>query len=47
MPILDRASGRVLSILAAGRRRIVEVGTAYGYSTAWMALGQPADGHAS
>ena len=26
------------------RRRIVEVGTAYGYSTVWMALGQPADG---
>ena len=25
-------------------RRIVEVGTAYGYSTLWMALGQPADG---
>ena len=30
--------------LAGGRRRIVEVGTAYGYSTLWMALGQPADG---
>jgi caffeoyl-CoA O-methyltransferase len=44
VPILDRHSGRVLSILAAGRRRIVEVGTAYGYSTLWMALGQPADG---
>ncbi|MDO8485860.1 MAG: O-methyltransferase, partial [Candidatus Limnocylindrales bacterium] len=25
-------------------RRIVEVGTAYGYSTLWLALGQPADG---
>ena len=36
--------GRVLSVLAAGRRRIVEVGTAYGYSTLWLALGQPADG---
>ncbi len=44
VPILDRASGRVLSILAAGRRRIVECGTAYGYSTTWMALGQPTDG---
>jgi len=44
IPIVDRASGRVLSILASGRRRIVEVGTAYGYSTLWMALGQPADG---
>jgi predicted O-methyltransferase YrrM len=44
IPILDRDSGRVLAALAAGRRRIVEVGTAYGYSTVWMALGQPADG---
>ena len=44
VPIVDRASGRVLSILAADRRRIVEVGTAYGYSTLWMALGQPPDG---
>jgi predicted O-methyltransferase YrrM len=34
----------VLSVLAGGRRRIVEVGTAYGYSTLWMALGQPPDG---
>jgi len=44
IPIVDRDSGRVLSALAAGRRRIVEVGTAYGYSTAWLALGQPAGG---
>ena len=44
VPIVDRHSGRVLSVLAGDRRRIVEVGTAYGYSTAWMALGQPADG---
>jgi predicted O-methyltransferase YrrM len=44
IPILDRASGRVLAALAVGRRRIVEVGTAFGYSTLWMALGQPADG---
>jgi caffeoyl-CoA O-methyltransferase len=44
IPIVDRESGRVLAALAAGRRRIVEVGTAYGYSTLWMALGQPADG---
>jgi predicted O-methyltransferase YrrM len=44
IPIVDRDSGRVLSVLAGGRRRIVEVGTAYGYSTLWMALGQPADG---
>ena len=44
IPIVDRETGRVLSVLAAGRRRIVEVGTAYGYSTLWLALGQPADG---
>jgi predicted O-methyltransferase YrrM len=44
IPIVDRDSGRVLATLAAGRRRIVEIGTAYGYSTLWLALGQPADG---
>jgi predicted O-methyltransferase YrrM len=44
IPIVDRDAGRALSVLAAGRRRIVEVGTAYGYSTLWLALGQPADG---
>ncbi len=44
IPILDRDSGRVLAALAVGRRRIVEVGTAIGYSTLWMALAQPADG---
>ncbi len=44
IPIVDRDTGRVLSVLAGGRRRIVEVGTAYGYSTLWMALGQPPDG---
>ena len=44
VPIVDRHTGRVLSALAAGRRRIVEVGTAFGYSTLWLALGQPADG---
>jgi caffeoyl-CoA O-methyltransferase len=44
IPIVDRDAGRVLSVLAGGRRRIVEVGTAYGYSTLWMALGQPPDG---
>jgi predicted O-methyltransferase YrrM len=43
IPILDRESGRVLSVLAGDRRRIVEVGTAIGYSTLWMALGQGAD----
>ena len=42
IPILDRESGRVLAVLAAGRRRICEIGTAYGYSTLWMALAQGA-----
>jgi caffeoyl-CoA O-methyltransferase len=41
VPIVDRDAGRVLAVLAGGRRRIVEVGTAYGYSTLWLALGQP------
>ena len=44
VPILDRNAGRVLASLAADRRRIVEVGTAYGYSTLWMARAQPAGG---
>jgi predicted O-methyltransferase YrrM len=44
IPILDRASGRILATFAANRRRIVEIGTAIGYSTLWLALGQPADG---
>ena len=44
IPIVDRHSGQVLSVLAGDRHRIVEVGTAYGYSTLWMALGQPPDG---
>ena len=44
VPIVDRDAGRVLQVLAGDRRRIVEVGTAFGYSTAWLALGQPAGG---
>ena len=44
IPIVDRDAGRVLSVLAGGRRRIVEVGTAYGFSTLWLALGPDADG---
>jgi predicted O-methyltransferase YrrM len=44
IPIVGRAVGRTLGAIAAGRPRIVEVGTAYGYSTLWMALAQPADG---
>ena len=44
IPILSRDSGRMLAVLAANRRRIVEVGTAIGYSTLWMALALPSDG---
>ena len=44
IPIVTRDTGRVLSVLAGNRRRIVEVGTAFGFSTLWLALGQPADG---
>jgi len=44
VPILDRDSGRALGILVADRRRVVEVGTAIGYSTLCIALGQPLDG---
>ena len=43
VPILARESGRVLSVLAAGRHRLVEVGTAYGYSALCLALGAAPD----
>lgn len=44
IPILSRDSGRMLGALAVNRRRIVEVGTAIGYSTLWMALALPRGG---
>ena len=44
IPILSRDSGRMLAVLAAGKRRVVEIGTAIGYSTLWMALALPVDG---
>jgi caffeoyl-CoA O-methyltransferase len=44
IPILSRDSGRMLAVLAANRRRVVEVGTAIGYSTLWMALALPVGG---
>lgn len=44
IPIVDRAVGRVLAVLATGRRRILEFGTAYGYSTLWMASAMAPDG---
>lgn len=44
IPILSRDSGRMLGVLATGRRRVIEVGTAIGYSTLWMALALPPEG---
>ncbi len=47
IPIVDRAVGRMLSVLVhcMQANRILEVGTAYGYSTLWMALALPPAGH--
>lgn len=46
IPLLDRAGGRLLSVLVHGMQanRILELGTAYGYSTLWMALAMPPAG---
>jgi predicted O-methyltransferase YrrM len=44
VPIVDRPTGRLLATLAHGRRRIVEVGTAIGYSTLWLARGMDPSG---
>jgi predicted O-methyltransferase YrrM len=44
VPIVDRPTGRLLATLAHGRRSIVEVGTAIGYSTLWLARGMDPDG---
>jgi len=43
IPIVSRETGRLLSTLvhAMQANRILEIGTAYGYSTLWMALAQP------
>jgi predicted O-methyltransferase YrrM len=40
-------AGRLLALLvrAAGARRVLEVGTLFGYSGIWMARELPADGH--
>lgn len=47
VPIVNRATGRLLSTLvhAMQANRILEIGTAYGYSTLWMALALPPSGH--
>jgi predicted O-methyltransferase YrrM len=46
IPIVDRETGRMLSTLvhAMQANRILEIGTAYGYSTLWMALAMPPAG---
>jgi predicted O-methyltransferase YrrM len=46
IPIVDRETGRMLSVLvhAMQANRILEIGTAYGYSTLWMALAMPPAG---
>jgi predicted O-methyltransferase YrrM len=43
VPIVSRETGRLLSTIVAAMQanRILEVGTAYGYSTLWMAFAQP------
>jgi predicted O-methyltransferase YrrM len=46
IPIVDRAAGRFLSVLVhcMQANRILELGTAYGYSTLWMAMALPPAG---
>lgn len=46
IPIVSRSTGRLLSTLvhAMQANRILELGTAYGYSTLWMALALPPAG---
>lgn len=46
IPIVDRAAGRLLSVLVhcMQANRVLELGTAYGYSTLWMALALPPAG---
>lgn len=43
IPIVDRAAARLLSTMVhcMQANRILEIGTAYGYSTLWMALAMP------
>ena len=43
IPIVSRETGRLLSTIVHMMQgnRILEIGTAYGYSTLWMALAQP------
>jgi predicted O-methyltransferase YrrM len=46
VPVVDPLTGALLHalVLATGARRVLEIGTAIGYSTVWMAAALPADG---
>src|SRR6202030_3335271 len=46
VPIVNPASGRLLRVLvtALAPKRVVEIGTAIGFSTLWMASALPAGG---
>jgi predicted O-methyltransferase YrrM len=46
LPLIDAEVGALLEVLArlAGATRILEIGTAIGYSTLWLARALPADG---
>ncbi|HEY9286713.1 MAG TPA: O-methyltransferase [Candidatus Dormibacteraeota bacterium] len=46
IPIVSPASGRLLRVLvlALGPKRVLEIGTAIGFSTLWMAAGLPPGG---
>lgn len=46
IPIVSRSCGRLLSVLVhcMQANRVLEIGTAYGYSTLWMALALPPAG---
>jgi predicted O-methyltransferase YrrM len=46
IPIVDRETGRLLSVLVASKQanNVLEIGTAYGYSTVWMARGLSTQG---
>ena len=46
LPLIDAEVGALLHVLvsAIGARRILEIGTAIGYSGIWMARGLPSDG---
>ncbi|HEY8314228.1 MAG TPA: O-methyltransferase [Candidatus Baltobacteraceae bacterium] len=46
IPAVSRSLGRLLSVLVHGMQanRVLEIGTAYGYATLWMALSLPPAG---